>query len=136
VIVVDTNVIAYLWVDGPMTASAVALARADDEWVAPPLWRSEMRNLLATLARAGRLTELQALRSAANAESQLRGAEQVVETSDVLTLAVRSGCSAYDCEFVALAVSLGVPFVTCDRKLVRAFPDVARLLPGRVEAES
>lgn len=135
-IVVDTNVIAYLWIEGPMTEGAVALARADDAWVAPPLWRSELRNLLATLTRAGRLTEDQALRSAANAESQMRGADRPVETKDVLSLAARSRCSAYDCEFVALASSLGVPLVTCDRKLVKAFPTIAHLLPESVEADS
>ena len=135
-IVVDTNVVAYLWIDGPMTNSAIALARADDAWVAPPLWRSELRNLLATLVRTRRLTESQALRSAANAEAQMTGAERPVETEDVLSLAARSGCSAYDCEFVALAMSLGVPLVTCDRKLAKAFPKVARLLEEAVEADS
>jgi predicted nucleic acid-binding protein len=40
----------------------------------------------------------------------------------VLTLALESGCSAYDCEFVALAKQLGVKLVTEDAKLRRAFP--------------
>ena len=135
-IVVDTNVVAYLWIDGPKTGGAIALARVDDAWVAPPIWKSELRNLLATLVRARRLTQSQALRSAANAEAHMTGAERPVETEDVLSLATRSGCSAYDCEFVALAMSLGVPFVTCDQKLAKAFPKIARLLEDAVEADS
>lgn len=36
-----------------------------------------------------------------------------------------SPCSAYDCEFVALAADLTVPLVTTDKKLVKSFPDIA-----------
>jgi predicted nucleic acid-binding protein len=43
----------------------------------------------------------------------------------------RSKCSAYDCEFVALAQGLKVPLITTDRKLVREFPRTARLLASR-----
>lgn len=48
-----------------------------------------------------------------------------VSSSDVFSLAPSSTCSAYDCEFVALAVGLGVPLVTCDRRLLSKFPSVA-----------
>ncbi len=41
----------------------------------------------------------------------------------VLSLVNRSDCSAYDCEFVALARGLGVPLVTMDRKLAASFPE-------------
>jgi predicted nucleic acid-binding protein len=43
----------------------------------------------------------------------------------VLELASRSGCSAYDCEFVALAQDLEVPLVTNDRQILKAFPTIA-----------
>jgi len=39
---------------------------------------------------------------------------------------------AYDCEFVALAAGLGIPLITLDRKLARAFPDQAVMLPDYV----
>jgi predicted nucleic acid-binding protein len=40
----------------------------------------------------------------------------------VLELVRDTDCSAYDCEFAALAMRLGVRLVTMDSKLLRAFP--------------
>lgn len=37
-------------------------------------------------------------------------------------MAHRGGVSAYDAEFVCVADALGVPLVSADRRLVRAFP--------------
>jgi len=51
-IVVDTNVLAYLLMPGKFTAGAEQLLRSDPEWAAPVLWRSELRNVLATYVRA------------------------------------------------------------------------------------
>ncbi len=42
-----------------------------------------------------------------------------------ISLASQSGCSTYDCEFVALAHDLAVRLVTNDTAVLRAFPDVA-----------
>lgn len=46
----------------------------------------------------------------------------------VLELVRDSDCSAYDCEFVALAMSLGITLVTEDKKLLKAFPAQALAL--------
>ena len=43
----------------------------------------------------------------------------------VLDLASRSACTTYDCEFVAVASEHGVPLVTADQQLPRAFPAIA-----------
>ena len=51
--------------------------------------------------------------------------EREVDSAAVMDLVAASTCSAYDCEFVALARHIGIPLVTEDAGLIRAFPDVA-----------
>lgn len=46
----------------------------------------------------------------------------------MLELVKASNCSAYDCEFVAVAEALGTTLVITDVKLLKAFPDIARSL--------
>lgn len=121
-IVVDTNVIAYLYLPGVHTAKAEALLGEDPDWAAPLLWRSEFRNILAGYLRRGMIT-LQAARDLQReAESLMSGNEYEVDSARVLELVHGSDCSAYDCEFVALAMTLGVPLVSMDGKLLKAFP--------------
>jgi len=43
VIVVDTDVLAYLYMPGPFNDAAEALLLRDAEWAVPQLWRSEFR---------------------------------------------------------------------------------------------
>lgn len=124
-IVVDTNVIAYLLLGGEKTPQARAALRKDPVWAAPILWQSEFRNVLAMYLRQGQLVLSDALELVAEAESLLSGSEYRVESGQVLSLVAVSRCSAYDCEFVALAQELGVPLVTSDRQLLGAFPSVA-----------
>jgi predicted nucleic acid-binding protein len=128
VIVVDTNVIAHLYLACEHTQAAEALLESDPEWAAPVLWRSELRNVLAGYMRRGMLTFEQAAAIQAEAEDLLRGAEYDLDSLSVLTLAADSGCSAYDCEFVALAMRLGVQLATRDSQLLEAFPEVATAL--------
>jgi predicted nucleic acid-binding protein len=129
VIVVDTNVIAFFWLPGAETARVEALYRADPEWCAPLLWRSELRSVLAGQLRRRRLGLDTAVGIAEGAAEQLRGREFAVPSDRVLEAVHGSRCSAYDCEFVVLARELGVPLVTGDRQLLREFPDVATPLP-------
>jgi len=124
-IVADTNVIAYFYLPGEFAVAAESLRQRDPEWVAPPLWRSELRNALALYLRKGLLTIDKALEVQAAAESLMARNEFEVDSESVLRLAEQSGCAAYDCEFIALAQRLGVKLITADQKLVRRFPSVA-----------
>ncbi len=127
-IVADTNLIAYLAMPSPYTEAAERLLVREPEWVAPVLWRSEFRNVLALYLRKGLIRFEQALAIQAEMESLFQGKEYEVTSLDVLSLVNQSECSAYDCEFVALAKGLGVKLVTMDRKLAACFPETATLL--------
>ena len=130
-IAVDTHIIAYLYLPTEFTSHAEALLARDPEWAAPTLWRSEFRNVLAGYLQRGLLTFDAAASLQAEAESLLAGAEHEVSSRQVLELARDSDCSAYDCEFVACALSLGVRLVTMDAKVLKAFPKVAMRLNAR-----
>lgn len=121
-IVVDSNVVAYLYLPGEHTAKAEALLEQDPDWAAPVLWRSEFRNILAGYLRRKTLTFDQACSLQKEAEGLLAGSEFEVDSKAVLELVRDSHCSAYDCEFIALANKLQVKLVTMDAKLLRAFP--------------
>jgi len=127
-IVVDTNIVAYLFLPSPYTAAAEQLLLQEPNWVVPLLWRSEFRNVLTLHMRKALISLEEALERQAKAEAFFGGREHSVNSSDVLTLAAESAASAYDCEFVALARHFGVELVTMDDKLVKAFPQDAVLL--------
>lgn len=121
-IVVDTNVIGYLYITSARSAQAEQALRRDPQWAAPLLWRSEMRNVLALYVRQKLLSLEDACRIMEEATNLMRGQEYETASPQVLSLASASRCSAYDCEFVALAQDLGVPLVTVDRQILREFP--------------
>lgn len=127
-IVVDTNVIAYLLIPGAHSAKARDVFVRDAGWAAPALWRSELRNVLALYLRQGHLSMTQAIEVQETAEEVMAGREYAVESRSVLELASSSGRSACDCEFVALARALGVPLVTSDTRVCRSFPAIATSL--------
>jgi predicted nucleic acid-binding protein len=124
-IVVDTNVIAYLHLPSPQSSQAEQCLLKDADWVAPLLWRSEFRNILALYVRQQLLTLDAAQKIAASAEQLMAGHEYEVTSAAVLALAAANSSTAYDCEFLALAQSLNVPFVTVDRQLLARFPATA-----------
>ena len=129
-IVVDSNVLAYLYLPGEHTAATESLLQREPDWAAPILWRSEFRNILAGYMRRKVLTFEQANGIQREVESLLQGSEFEVDSNAVLELVRDSDCSAYDCEFVALAVKLDTILVTMDKKLLRAFPKRAIALPS------
>jgi predicted nucleic acid-binding protein len=122
VIVVDSNVIAYCWLNGPMTGLAQRVRVKDPEWSVPVLWRSEMRSILAGYLRDGSLSAADTRRVMRQVEAALAGFEHLVSSDAVLKVIEVSPLSAYDAEFVALAAELSVQLVTEDRAVLKAFP--------------
>lgn len=124
-IVAATNLIVYLLVRGQETPDAERAYDIDPNWVAPSIWRSEFRNALTLFLRHGFLGLDEAVQHMAHAERLMQHKSHEVDSIKVLTLTMHSGCSAYDCEFVALAQELGVPLVTSDRRLAAKFRTTA-----------
>lgn len=124
-IVVDTNVIAYYLLPGAHTDSAVALRERTGDWYVPKLWRSEFRSVLAGYVRRGSIN-LDGVKAAIRgAEAEFLDFECEVDSVQVMDFVGRSTCSAYDCEFVALADSMDTALVTEDARVLREFPDLA-----------
>lgn len=89
------------------------------------LWKSEFRNVLILSMRRNLLNLTEAFDLMEEAEHLMTGREHETPSSRILRLAADSGCSSYDCEFVALAQDLGVPLVTSDSKLLAKFKSTA-----------
>lgn len=122
-IVVDTNVLAYAVLPGARSITVQALAERDAHWLAPRLWRWELRNVLATTMRVRRLPLSDALAAFAAAERLVEDTDLEPSVEDCLRVAARGRISAWDAEFVWVAETLGAPFVTADRRLCKAFPE-------------
>ncbi|HOC88122.1 MAG TPA: type II toxin-antitoxin system VapC family toxin [bacterium] len=124
-IVVDSQMIAALLLNNEKTDLAREVLRRDDEWIAPLLWRSEFRQLLAYYLRKNVLTLRQASLIMQEAESLMQGGQFEIPSLAILTVTEKFDCSAYAAEYVALAQEQGVPLVTVDKMYLRKFPSVA-----------
>ena len=124
-IVVDNALICYLLISGDFTNEAERIRSIDPRWIAPPLWLSEFRNVLRNYMNSELLTLPEALKHLALATELMHGAIYEAPSEKVLELAAASGCTAYDCEYVALAIAADLPLVTTDKQVLNAFPDVA-----------
>ena len=129
-IVVDANVILYSVTACEQTDRARTVLAADDLVVVPRLWRAECANALCVLVRRGALSAESGHRALRAALDVFTDRERDIDPEAVWTVALESGLSAYDAEYVALARALGCPLVTNDRRVLTAVPDVALpLLP-------
>ncbi len=125
-IVIDTNIIAALCIPSPQTKAAEALLATDQNWHAPILWISEFRNVVSKHIRRGSTSFPQAEVALHNARKTLPESHtHFPEDQRILELLSRSGCTSYDCEFVAVAESLDVPLVTWDGQVLKNFPERA-----------
>lgn len=124
-IVVDTNIISYPYISGNRSQQSEDLLSFDSNWVAPILWRSEFRNVLTQYLWKNLLNIDEILLIIQQAERLLADHEYEISSAHVMQLVKSSQCSAYDCEFVALAQYLDVPLITADKKILHAFSGIA-----------
>lgn len=123
-IVVDTNIIAYLLIEGDYTAQAKRLYDRHPAWAAPSFWRVEFLNVLMNYSRHQQLAsaDVGAIWKSSFQLSHLR--EEAVEADEALDLALRHRLSGYDALFIALARNLNTVCVTQDKALRKAAPSL------------
>ena len=124
-IVVDTSIIGYLYLTSPHSLQSERALQVDPHWVAPVLWRSELQNVLAMYLRKHILSLNDAQEIFSAAVGLMAGREYTVPTQPILRLVAKNACSAYTCEFVALAHDLQIPLVTINRQILSLFPRTA-----------
>ncbi|MBK9007868.1 MAG: type II toxin-antitoxin system VapC family toxin [Anaerolineae bacterium] len=123
-IVADTNLIVYLFITGDQTPLAQDVLAKDPHWIVPPLWQSEFRNVLAGYIRRG-MELSQAQEIMRDALLTLENRQVAPSSEKVFELVSKSDCTAYDCEFIALAQQLNILLVTSDKQLLQRFPGSA-----------
>lgn len=124
-IVADSNLIAYLLIPGDRSALADEILLKDSDWAVPLICRSEVRNILTLYMRQQHMSLAQAKRTMEKAETLWRNKEYAVPSDEVLALTHRHHVTAYDAEFVVLATQLGLPLITFDKFVRKAFPSIA-----------
>lgn len=133
-IVVDINIIAYLYIAGARSQQVETILSVDSHWCAPVLWRSEFRSVLSRYLRQNFLSVDEVLLIVEQAEKLLIESEYELPSAQIMRLVNSSECSAYDCEFVALAQYLGVPLVTADKRILQEFPAIAKSIEEFISA--
>jgi predicted nucleic acid-binding protein len=121
VVLVDTNVLAYLMLEGDRTSAAQELFERDADWRSEAFIMVEFSNVLTTYVRTKVLSRDQGSKLLAGAE-KLVPVLTSVRNARALEVATQFGISAYDARFVALAIQMKVKLVTEDAKLRAAVP--------------
>jgi len=126
VIVVDTNVITHFMLTSDRTEACERVYKHDPHWIAPKLWLSEFRNVLAIYVRKKIISYTKSVEMLEIAEALFESNTYDVKSLAIMQHVQKSTCSAYDLEFVSLAIELGVTLVTMDKQILREFPRVAK----------
>lgn len=121
-IVADTNLIAHLCLKSKEAESAEKVFIKDSFWIAPPIWRYEMKNLLVTRQRFTDCDLKESVSIYKMAEVIVHEDELKGDPFAVFEVAKETGLSGYDAEFLSLARRLQVKLVTSDQKILKADP--------------
>ena len=130
--IVDASVVIKWFLPEPYAEAAARLRRADIELSAPELLLLEASNALWKHLLRGALdrdTAQEAIEALAVAPIRLQGAPTLF--ADAFRIAAETRRSVYDCTYLALALQLGQPLVTADRRFydaIQAGPFASHLL--------
>lgn len=133
-LLVDTNIVAYLLIEGDYTGPAQRLRAGDPDWRSEAFLMVEFTNVLAASVAAKRMTSPMAEDFLANGNALLEGRLARVPHGVALTMALRLRVSAYDARFLALADQLGSRLATEDARLRAAAPGLTQSLADALAA--
>jgi len=125
-LLVDTNIVAYLLIDGDYTDGAQQLRLRDSDWRSEAFLLVEFTNVLASSIARKRMTLSLAEDFLAKAAALFDGKLGRLPHASVLAIAARYRVSAYDGRFLALADRLGSRLVTEDARLRAAAPGLTQ----------
>ena len=131
-IVVETELIAGLYLPTEFTDIAEELYEKDPYWLAPFIWRSEFLSVISIFLNKKLISLDKASEAVELAERQMKHREYRAVAYDVLEKSMGSGLNTRDCEFISLASFSGFKLVTLDEKILEKFPDIA-VHPKHVE---
>lgn len=122
----DASVVLRWMIQDPLTTAAINAGEAYQA-IAPMLLGSEVANALRSQLKAGRYELDWCL-------AQMRRLPHLIRLEDEqdlwplsLSLAFQRDHAAYDCVYVAMAVTHAVPLITADARLARKFEDMPGL---------
>jgi len=124
-IVVDATILSSLAFHNENSAAADLLHKRDTEWASSILWRSEFLNVVAHYFRKNLITFPETLTLIDYIQKIVGINEHRVSPQAVADLITTSNCSAYACEYVALAKELKTKLITYDKQILENFPDIA-----------
>ena len=135
-IVVDSNIITARNLTSSLTSKAKQVEEKDPVWIVPVLWRYEFQNILASGIKAKQIKPGQALDIWERVSNILIENECEPSASKVIDLVAQYGITAYDGQFIAVALEMGIPCVTEDRELQKKFPGIAISMNEFLKPES
>ena len=135
-IVVDSNIVTARNLTSSLTSKAEQVEHKDSVWIVPVLWRYEFQNILATAIKAKQIKPEQALDIWEKISKILIENECEPSASKVIDLVAQYGITAYDGQFIAVALEMGIPCVTEDRELQEKFPGIAISMDEFLKPES
>lgn len=131
---IDTNVLASLYLEGPHTEGARRLHALGGLWRSERFILVEFANVLATQVRAGRLDLPDALQVQEQGYSLITPGLMDAPHSAALATAAAFKVSAYDARYLVAAQALGARLITEDSRLRRAAPDLTQSLTEALAA--
>jgi predicted nucleic acid-binding protein len=133
-LLVDTNVVAYLLIEGDYTEAAQELRARDSDWRSEAFLLVEFTNVLVSSIARKRMTLSMAEDFLAKVFSLFDGKLGRVPQASVLAIATRHRVSAYDARFLSLADQLGSRLITEDARLRAAAPALTQSLAEALAA--